>query len=314
MAEIVVSEFMTPEALLLLEAHHSVHYDPTLWERADDLAAVLVDARALIVRNKTQVRGAVLDAAALLEAVGRLGVGLDNIDVAACEARGINVLPALGANAAAVAEYVIGAALVLLRGAFDATPRLTAGEWPRERLIGRQLEGKQLGLLGFGAIGRAVATRARVFGMDMAAFDPGIPHDAPRWQTEARRMTFEELLASSDILSLHLPLNEETRGLLGEAALARMKPSAILINTARGGIVDERALAAALREGRLAGAALDVFETEPIDAAAAGLFSGLANVILTPHIAGVTEESNARVSEVTSRNVLQALASPDRTA
>jgi (S)-sulfolactate dehydrogenase len=309
MADIVVSEFITPEALALLEAHHTVHYDPTLWERADDLAAALADARAIILRNKTPVRGPVLDAAARLEAVGRLGVGLDNIDEAACEARGIKVLPAHGANAAAVAEYVIGAALMLLRGAFDATPRLTAGEWPREQLIGRQLEGKQLGLLGFGAIGRAVAARARVFGMDIAAYDPGIPHDAPRWQTEARRATFEDLLATSDILSLHLPLNEETRSLLGEAALARMKPSAILINTARGGIVDEQALAAALREGRLAGAALDVFETEPIDAATAGLFSGLANLILTPHIAGVTEESNARVSEVTARNVLDALAS-----
>lgn len=309
MADIVVSEFITPEALALLEAHHTVHYDPTLWERADDLAAALADARAIIVRNKTQVRGPVLDAPARLEAVGRLGVGMDNIDVATCEARGIKVLPAHGANAAAVAEYVIGAALMLLRGAFNATPRLTAGEWPREQLIGRQLEGKQLGLLGFGAIGRAVAARARVFGMDIAAYDPGIPHDAPRWQTEARRATFEDLLATSDILSLHLPLNEETRSLLGEAALARMKPSAILINTARGGIVDERALAAALREGRLAGAALDVFETEPIDASTASLFSGLANVILTPHIAGVTEESNARVSEVTARNVLDALAS-----
>lgn len=314
MAEIVVSEFITPEALALLEAHHTVHYDPTLWERADDLAAAVVDARAIIVRNRTQVRGPVLDAAARLEAVGRLGVGLDNIDVAACEARGIKVLPAQGANAAAVAEYVIGAALFLLRGAFDATPRLTAGEWPREQLIGRQLEGKQLGLLGFGAIGRAVAARARVFGMDIAAYDPGIPHDAPRWQSEARRATFEDLLATSDIISLHLPLNDETRGLLGEAALARMKASAILINTARGGIVDERALAAALREGRLAGAALDVFETEPIDATTAGLFSGLKNLILTPHIAGVTKESNARVSEVTARNVLDALASPDRTA
>jgi (S)-sulfolactate dehydrogenase len=314
MADIVVSEFITPEALALLEQRHSVHYDPALSERPEALASALTDARAIIVRNKTQVRGPVLDAAARLEAVGRLGVGLDNIDVGACEARGIKVLPAHGANAAAVAEYVIGAALNLLRGAFDATPWLTAGEWPREQLIGRQLEGKQLGLLGFGAIGRAVAARARVFGMDIAAYDPGIPHDAPRWQGEARRATFEDLLAASDILSLHLPLNDETRSLLGAAALARMKPSAILINTARGGIVDERALAAALREGRLAGAALDVFETEPIDATTAGLFSGLTNLILTPHIAGVTEESNARVSEVTARNVLDALASPDKTA
>jgi len=314
MAEIVVSEFMTSEALALMEQRHSVHYDPTLWERADDLAAAVADARALIVRNKTQVRGAVFDTAARLEAVGRLGVGLDNIDVATCEALGIKVLPARGANAAAVAEYVIGAALILLRGAFDATPRLMAGEWPREQLIGLQLEGKQLGLLGFGAIGRAVAARARAFEMDIAAYDPGVPHDAPRWQTEARRATFEDVLETSDVVSLHLPLTVETRELFADATLSRMKRGAILINTARGGIVDERALAAALREGRLAGAAIDVFDTEPIDAATAALFAGLENVILTPHIAGVTEEANDRVSMVTARNVLDALAKPDRAA
>jgi len=309
MAEIVISEFITPEALALLERQHRVHYDPKLWERRDALETALAEARALIVRNKTEVRGTVLDAAARLEAVGRLGVGLDNIDVAACEARGIKVLPARGANASAVAEYVIGAALILLRsGALGSTPGLLAGKWPREQLIGRQVEGKQLGLLGFGSIGLVTAERARALGMEIAAYDPAIPHDAPRWQTEARRMTFEDLIATSDVLSLHLPLTPETRRLLGAETLARMKPGAILINTARGGIVDEPALAAALREGRLAGAALDVFDTEPIDAATAELFAGLDNVILTPHIAGVTVESNERVSEVTARNVLGALA------
>jgi len=307
MAEIVISEFIAPEALALLEARHSVLYDPSLCERPDDLAAALADARAIIVRNKTQVRGAVLNAAQHLEAVGRLGVGLDNIDMAVCEARGIKVLPARGANASAVAEYVIGAALTLLRGAFGATPDLLAGEWPRERLIGRQIEGKVLGLLGFGSIGQVTADKARALGMETAAYDPAIPHDAPCWQTGARRMTFEELLAASDVLSLHLPLSDDTRGLIDADALARMKPDAILINTARGGIVDEAALAATLHSGRLGGAALDVFAAEPIDSAAAALFAGLDNVVLTPHIAGLTEEANARVSEVTARNVLEAL-------
>lgn len=308
MAEIVISEFIAPEALALLEARHSVCYDPKLCERPADLAAVLADARAIIVRNKTELRGAVLDAAQHLEAVGRLGVGLDNIDVAVCAARGVKVLPARGANASAVAEFVIGAALMLLRGTFGATPDLLAGTWPRERLIGRQLERKQLGLLGFGSIGQVTAEKARALGMEIAAHDPAIPHDAPCWQTGARRVTFEELLATSDVLSLHLPLTDETRGLLGAPALARLKPAAILINTARGGIVDEAALANALRGGRLAGASLDVFETEPIDAATAALFAGLDNIMLTPHVAGVTEESNLRVSEITARNVLEALA------
>lgn len=308
MAEIVISEFITPQALALLERTHSVHYDPALWERPEELAAALAGARAIVVRNKTQVRGSVLEAADRLEAVGRLGVGLDNIDLDACEARGIKVLPARGANASAVAEYVIGATLLLLRRAFSATPELVAGHWPREQLIGRQVEGKRLGLLGFGSIGQVTAGKARALGMEIAAHDPAIPHDAPCWQTEARRTTFEELIATSDVLSLHLPLTDETRGLLGGPVLARMKPGAIIVNTARGGIVDEAALAAALREGRLAGAALDVFDAEPIDGATGALFAGLDNVILTPHIAGVTEESNARVSEVTARNVLDALA------
>lgn len=307
MAEIVVSEFITPDALALLEQHHSVHYEPDLWQRPDALAAALGQARAIVVRNKTEVRGPVLDTAARLEAVGRLGVGLDNIDVAACEARGIKVLPARGANASAVAEYVFCAALMLLRGVFTATPRLTAGEWPREQLIGRQVEGKQLGLLGFGSIGQLTAEKARALGMEIAAHDPAIADDASCWQGGARRMSFDELLATSDILSLHLPLMDATRGLIGAEALERMKRGAILVNTARGGIVDEAALAAVLREGHLGGAALDVFETEPIDTATAELFTGLDNVILTPHIAGLTDESNARVSDVTARNVLDAL-------
>jgi len=306
MAEIVISEFITPDARTLLEAAHSVHYDPRLWERPNELVAALAGARAIIVRNKTQVRGSVLDGADRLEAVGRLGVGLDNIDVAACEARGIRVLPARGANASAVAEYVIGAALILLRGAFGATPRLTAGEWPREQLIGRQVEGKRLGLLGFGSIGQATADKARGLGMEIAAHDPAVPPDATGWETVCRT-DFDELIASSDVLSLHLPLTDETRGLFGPQTIDRMKAGAILVNTARGGIVDEAALAAALREGRLAGAALDVFDTEPIDETTAASFAGLDNVILTPHIAGVTEESNALVSEVTARNVLAAL-------
>ena len=307
MAEIIVSEFMTPDALALLERHHSVHYEPDLWQRPDALAGTLAQARAIVVRNKTEVRGPVLDAAARLEAIGRLGVGLDNIDVEACEARGIRVLPARGANASAVAEYVIGAALMLLRGVFTATPRLAAGEWPRELLIGRQVEGKQLGLLGFGSIGQVTAEKARALGMEIAAHDPAIAHDALCWRAGVRRMSLDELLATSDILSLHLPLMEATRGLIGADALRRMKRGVILVNTARGGIVDEAALAAALSQGRLGGAALDVFETEPIDTATAELFAGLDNVILTPHIAGVTDESNARVSDVTARNVLDAL-------
>jgi (S)-sulfolactate dehydrogenase len=262
--------------------------------------------RALIVRNRTQVRGALLAAASRLEIVGRLGVGLDNIDVAACEARGIAVRAASGANDLSVAEYVITAALMLLRKAWLATARVAAGEWPRTELMGRELAGKRLGLIGFGAIARVTAQRARDLGMVVAASDPLLPAEHPAWR-DVQRLDLDGLLAGSDVVSLHVPLTAATRNLIDAAALARMPRSAILVNAARGGVVDELAVCAALRAGHLGGAALDVFEREPVDAAHGARFTDVPNLILTPHIAGVTDESNVRVSEVVARAVAQHL-------
>jgi (S)-sulfolactate dehydrogenase len=205
-----------------------------------------------------------------------------------------------------VAEYVITAALLLRRRAWYATSRLAAGEWPRMELIGGELSGARLGLIGFGAIARLTATKAAALGMTVAAFDPFLPPDHAAW-VNAARQSFEEILSSCDVVSLHTPLTPQTRRMLDGAALRRMRPGAILINAARGGIVDEPALAAALSGGHLGGAALDVFETEPLTPAAAAVFKGIPNLILTPHIAGVTEESNVRVSDVTARAVIAAL-------
>src|SRR5919206_353341 len=219
---------------------------------------------------------------------------------------GVTVCPATGANDVSVAEYVIAAALILLRGAYFASPEVAAGAWPRNRLIGREIAGKRLGLVGFGGIARETAKRAAALGMNVAAYDPYVPGDSPAWGG-VERLDLDALLASADVLSLHVPLTPETRHLLDGAALARVKPDAVLINAARGGVVDEAALAAALRAGRLAGAALDVFEAEPLGAERGARFAGLANVILTPHIAGVTAEANARVSRVTVENVLRHL-------
>ena len=306
MPDIVISEFMDEDAVRHLAEGRDVLYDPALVDRPDDLMAAVADARALIVRNRTQVRGPLLEAGRRLEAVGRLGVGLDNIDMAVCKARGIAVYPATGANDLAVAEYVIAAAMMLLRGAYLSSAEVAAGAWPRNRLMGREVSGKRLGLVGFGAIARETAGRAVALGMSVAAHDPYVPADSSHW-TGVERLDLADLLASSDVVSLHVPLTPETRGLIDGAALARMKRDAVLINAARGGIVDEPALAAALREGRLAGAALDVFEQEPLGAEQGARFAGLANVILTPHIAGVTVESNVRVSRLTAENVLRHL-------
>lgn len=306
MADIVISEFMDESVIAAAFNGRDVLYDATLVDKPGALHAALADARALIVRNRTQVRGALLDHAPKLKVVGRLGVGLDNIDVDACRERRIAVCPATGANDLAVAEYVITAALVLLRRAWFATERVAAGAWPRMDLIGSEMSGKTLGLIGYGAIARQIATRAKVLGMTIVAFDPYLPAEHAAWR-EAKRLTLPDLLAASDVVSLHVPLTAETRNMIDATALDRMKPGAILINAARGGIVDETALAAALTARRLGGAALDVFATEPLTAAAGGVFKGVPNLILTPHIAGVTNESNVRVSDVTARNVLQHL-------
>lgn len=306
MPDIVISEFMDEAAIREGLAGFDVVYDPALVDRPDDLQRLVGDARALIVRNRTQVRGALLQAAAHLKVVGRLGVGLDNIDTAACEARNIAVHPASGANDLAVAEYVICTAMLLLRGAYRATHQMVAGAWPRNALIGRETAGSILGLVGFGAIARRTAVLAKGLGMQVIAFDP-YAQDAVFAAEGVTRCDLPSLLARADVVSLHVPLSAETRGLISAAALAGMKPGGVLINAARGGVVDEAALAAALREGRLGGAALDVFDREPLTAEAAAVFADIPNLVLTPHIAGVTEESNTRVSFVTVENVRKVL-------
>ena len=306
MSDIVITEFMDEAAIADVLNGRDVLYHPSLVDRPDELRTALADCRALIVRNRTQVRGALLDAAPRLKVIGRLGVGLDNIDLDACKARDIVVRPATGANDLAVAEYVITAALMLLRRAWFATDRVVAGAWPRMDLIGHELAGKRLGLVGFGAIARLTATKAKALGMTLSAFDPFVPRDAAAWNG-VERCTLDALLASADVVSLHTPLTPETRRIIDGSALAKMKPTAILINAARGGIVDESALVEALKASRLAGAALDVFETEPLTAAAGARFQGVPNLLLTPHIAGVTDESNIRVSTVTAKAVLEVL-------
>jgi (S)-sulfolactate dehydrogenase len=306
MPKVVVSEFMDEAAIAAELAGFETVYDPGLVDRPDDLARALQGADALIVRNRTQVRGALLAGAPDLKVVGRLGVGLDNIDVEACKERGIAVYPATGANDGAVAEYVIASAMLLLRGAFGATEKVAAGTWPRNALMGRETGGKRLGLVGFGAIARETARRAAALDMEVCAHDPFVGPDDPAWNPPSGPVGHRDLatlIAQSDVLSLHVPLTEGTRALIDDAAIARMPKGAVLINAARGGVVDEAAVVAALRSGHLGGAALDVFDREPLDAQAGAAFAGVPNLILTPHIAGVTQESNVRVSAVTARAV-----------
>lgn len=305
MTDIVITEFMDEAAVDALKARYKVHHDPELFGKPHELAKLVAEVPALIVRNQTQVRGAVLEAARKLKVVGRLGVGLDNIDMEACAAREIKVFPATGANSLSVVEYVIGTAMTLLRGAYFANAAMLAGEFPKTQLIGREIAGKRMGLVGFGAIARDTARHARLLGMTVAAYDPYVPADASVWQ-DAERLDLDALLSTSDVISIHLPLTPETTGLIGKDAFARMKSDAILINAARGGVMDEEALVAALKGGKLGGAALDVFAEEPLRGAAK-LFAGTPNLILTPHIAGNTVESNGRVSGLVAERVMAAL-------
>ena len=305
MTDIVITEFMDEAAVASLSARYAVHHDPELFGKPDELARLVADIPALIVRNQTQVRGALLAGARNLKVIGRLGVGLDNIDMEACAGRGIKVFPATGANSLSVVEYVIGTAMTLLRGAYFANAAMLAGEFPKTKLIGREIAGKRMGLVGFGAIARDAAAHARLLGMSIAAYDPYVPAGDPVW-SNVERLELDALLATSDVISLHLPLTSETKGLIGSASFARMKPDAILINASRGGVMDEAALVEALKSGRLAGAALDVFEEEPLRGGAK-LFAGTPNLILTPHIAGNTVESNGRVSGLVAERVIAAL-------
>ena len=304
---ILITEFMDEAAVERLTAAHPTCYAPQLADRPEELAARVNGIQALIVRNRTQVTAKLLDAASRLKVVGRLGVGLDNIDLDACNALGVEVIPAIGANTLSVAEYVVSNALVLLRGAYQANARMLAGDWPRADCSGREAAGRRLGLIGFGANGQETARLARALGMQIMAFDPMLPPEHPAWQG-ARAASLDEVMEQADVISLHVPLTDQTRHMINADRLAQMKTGAIVINAARGGVIDDAALAMTLHRGQIAGAALDVFETEPLTRDAAQIFAGIQNLILTPHIAGVTNDSNIRVSAMIADHVLDRLA------
>lgn len=307
MARIVITEFMDARAVAQLQAVHDVLYDPQLVDDPARLLQQAASADALIVRNRTQVRGDLLAALQRCKVVGRLGVGLDNIDVQGCETRGLQVIPATGANALSVAEYVVTTTMLLLRGAYRHSAAVADGQWPRNALSsGFEVGGKTLGLVGYGSTGQLTARLARGLNMQVQAFDALMDADHPAFADgPARCAGLMEVITTSDAVSLHVPLVDGTRGLFNAERIASMKKGAVLINTARGGIVDEVALAAALKSGHLGGAAIDVFDTEPLPPAPH--FQACPNLILTPHIAGVTAEANERVSFLIAQKVLEAL-------
>ena len=308
MADVLIPEFMDAAAAQVLAAEFDIHWDVELWHKRDELISRIGDARAIIVRNATQVDDELLAAAPNLKVVARLGVGLDNIDLDICKKHGIEVCPAIGANAASVAEYVIATSLILLRGqALRSTADVVGGAWDRQRFSsGVEIGGRCLGIIGFGSIGQVVAAKAIAMGMNIIAYDAVLPENAAAWNN-AKRTSLDDLIARADVITLHCPLTAETRDLINKEQFERMKTGAILVNSARGGIVNEAACAAALKSGHLGGAALDTLDSEPIDSATGAMFAGIENLILTPHIAGVTQDANKRISDIAVINVQRVL-------
>ena len=303
-----------PRVLITEELHAShaalgddveVFEEADLWSRPEDLRRQIASAEGLVVRNHTIVDRELLAAAPVLRVVGRMGAGLDNVDVEALRERGVNLVHGRGLNARAVAEYALGAAIVLVRRMTEADRQVRAGQWRRH--VGLELRGQRLGVVGLGATGAELCRLGLALGMEVIGHDPFL---APPGLVAAASL--EELLRRSLVVSLHVPLVPATRNLIGGAQLALMPPGAILVNAARGGVVDEVALADALRSGALGGAALDVRAKEPPPPD--DPLRGLENVLLTPHLAGLTRQSQQAIAEHVLRTIRQVLLSPAKSA
>ncbi len=298
---VLVTDPIAPDGVAYLRQHATVDVRSGL--RPDELLAIIGDYEALVVRSETKVTRAVIEAGTHLRVIGRAGVGVDNIDVDAATARGIIVVNAPAGNTIAVAEHTIGLLLAVARRIPQAWAALRAGQWQRSRFMGMEVRGKVLGIIGLGRIGREVARRAQGLEMRVVAFDPYVAAEHAR-RLGVEMLDLPALLRAADFVSIHTPATAQTRGLIGAAELALLKPTAIVINCARGGIVDETALYEALEQKRLAGAALDVFEKEP---PGDNPLLQLENVVATPHLAASTHEAQVSVALEVAEQVIAAL-------
>jgi D-3-phosphoglycerate dehydrogenase len=301
---ILVSDPLSAKAVQILKSAPGVSVQEVKGKKEDELVPLVATIDAWVVRGATKVTRRLLDAAPQLRWVARAGAGLDNIDVAAASEKGIGVLNVPGANAVAVAELVFGLLLGLFRQIPAADAAMKRGEWEKSRWSGRELRGKTLAIVGLGKIGGAVARRAKAFEMEVIGFDP-IVSSADARTMGVEPVTFEDLFPRAEVLSLHAPMLPETKGMIGAAQIARMPRGAVLVNAARGALVDEVALVEALRSGQLSGAALDVYAEEPPKGSP---LLSLPNVVLTPHIGAATVEAQEAVGEEIARMLLARMA------
>lgn len=299
--KILLTDGLEENGKEILRKSAEVVENPTI--TADELLNVVSEYDALIVRGRTKVTAAVLAAGTKLKVVGRAGVGVDNIDLNAAKEHKITVVNSPTATSVAVAELTLGLMLSVVREIPRADAGLKAGKWLKKELEGTELCGKTLGVIGFGRIGAGVGARAKAFDMKVLGYDPLLPADEIQ-KRGGEPVSLDDLLKQADMITMHIPLTNDSRGMLNDAAFAKMKQGVYIVCAARGGVIDETALLAALNSGKVAGAALDVFATEP-----AGLTELVSHpkVIGTPHIGAQTVEAQTRAAHDISEEVLAAL-------
>lgn len=298
---ILITENIVGPGIDALKEKYDCRWDKDLWQRPEELLAIAGQYDAIVVRNQTRVTADLLRAATRCQVIGRAGVGIDNVDLKTASELGIVVAFTPEENAVSVAEEVLGMMLCLAKRFVSADSSVKAGSWERMAFLGVELFGKTLGIIGMGRIGARVAMRARAFGMRIIAYDPYLTrHHIHVTESQAELTDLDTLLATSDFITIHLPLTDQTRHLINRESLGRMKPGAYLINTSRGPIVDEADLYEALKGKVIAGAALDVREEEPPKKSP---LHELSNVLLTPHVAAFTVEAQEKVQESLSEDV-----------
>ena len=300
--KILITEFMETKSVEMLKKIFDVTVDKSLSLNHNELKKIISNFDILIVRNKTQVNKEILANASSLKFIGRLGVGLDNIDTEYFRNNNIHVQPATGMNADSVAEYVINSSLSLLKNVPLMHQETSLGNWPRTSISSRELNGKIFGLMGFGLIAKKVSTLAKIFNAHIIAYDPFIDSSIAS-EFNIKLVDINEILEKADVISIHLPLTPTTKNLLNYDAFIKMQKQPIIINSSRGSIINEHDLLKAYDEKLISGFALDVYETEPAPKIFLNSIKNNTNCILTPHIAGVTEESNIRVSDFIANSV-----------
>lgn len=300
--KILICEDITGTGTDHLKEKYPTDFAPDLWKKVPELEEKIQSYEALIVRNQTKVNASLLSKAKSLLVIGRAGAGYDNIDVPAASQAGVVICYSPEENAVSVAELVFGLLLALARKIPSADRSVKSGGWDRKKYHGFELMGKTLGILGLGKIGFRVALRGKAFGMRLLAYDAYLsPASSHVTESGATLVSLDQLLAEADFLSVHVPLTPETRGILNARVFRKMKPSAFIINTSRGEVLHEEDLFQSLKQGQLAGAALDVREKEPPSTASP--LHELDNVILTPHTAGLTYEAQEKVVGAVSEDV-----------